>query len=203
MIKNVIFDLGNVVLQLHFEDVIKKFTDDKSEQELLNKVIFCSDEWRKLDAGYITKDEAIKVMKSNLPDSLHKTCDDIMSSWTNGFIINEDTIDFIKKIKEKGYNRYILSNAPLELRGYLEKHDLLSLFDGEILSAEYKQEKPLEPIYQTLFKTYDLIPEECLFIDDKKENIDSAIKLGMNGYVFNYNDFGSFKDFIKKYDINV
>ena len=197
MIKNVIFDLGNVVLQLHFEDVIKKYTSDKVAQELLNKAIFCSDEWRQLDAGYITKQDAIKSMKSNLPVPLHKICDDIMNTWTKGFVINNDTIDFIKVIKEKGFNRYILSNAPLEIRPYLESENLLSLFDGEILSAEYKQEKPLDPIYHTLFDKYNLVPEECLFIDDKKENIDSAIRLGMNGYVFNYNDFDSFKEFIQ------
>lgn len=204
MIKNIIFDLGNVVFKLKFENVIRKFTQNEIEINLLKSVIFESEEWIKLDDGAINKEDAINIMISNLPENLHNTCREIMKCWTKEcLILNEQTIKFIKKVREKGYSTFILSNAPLEIPRFLEEMDVLQYFEGKIISAEERLSKPDIRIYELLLKRFNLIPEECLFIDDRRENIESAIKCGLNGYVFNYNEFDKFLEEIKKYNINI
>lgn len=202
MIKNIIFDLGNVVFRLKFENVIRKFTQNEDEIELLKIVIFSSQEWLDLDEGIISKEKGINIMLSKLPENLHNTCIEIMNNWTTlGLELNKQTLEFIKTLREKGYSTYILSNAPLDIPEYLEKIDLLQYFDGKIISAEEKLVKPDLKIYELLLNRFNLKPEECFFIDDKSENIQAANKCGINGYVFDYNKFDEFLNEIKKFNI--
>lgn len=202
MIKNVIFDLGNVVLKLKWNIVIEKYVQTEDNKALLKKVIFDSEEWNKLDEGTIEKENAISIMLSKLPENLHQACLGIMKDWQEGLILNYQTIDFIKAIREKGYNTYILSNAPLDIPPFLERNNLTQYFDGQIISAEEKIIKPNKKIYELILNRYSLKPEESLFLDDKKENIEAAIKCNINGYVFDYNNFDKFLSDIKeKYNI--
>ena len=192
MIKNVIFDLGNVVLKLKWDNVINKYSNNSDDNKLLDDVIFNSEEWQKLDAGTIEKADAINIMKSKLPTRLHKACQGIMKDWKDGFIINTEILDFIDFLKNNGYKTYVLSNAPLDLPEYLSKHDLDKYFIGKVISAEEKITKPNKEIYELLLNRFSLNPEECLFLDDKPENIQGAISCKMNGYVFDYNNFDKF-----------
>ena len=104
MIKNVIFDLGNVVLKLRWDIVLDRYSDNTEDKELLNKVIFDSEEWQKLDEGTIEKSVAINNMLSKLPERLHGTCKNIMKYWQDGFVINNEILGFIDSIKNRGYN---------------------------------------------------------------------------------------------------
>lgn len=198
MIKNVIFDLGNVVLKLRWDIVLNRYSDNADDQKLLDDVIFNSEEWQRLDAGTIEKYEAINIMKSKLPSKLHDACLGIMKDWKDGFVINTEILDFIDFLKSNGYKTYILSNAPLDLPDYLSKHDLDKYFIGKVISAEEKMTKPNKEIYELLLNRFSLNPEECLFLDDKPENIQGAISCKMNGYVFDYNNFNKFLEDINK-----
>ena len=202
MIKNVIFDLGNVLLKLRWDIVLNRYSNNIDDFKLLETVIFNSDEWQKLDEGTIEKTDAINIMKSKLPERLHKSCLNIMKDWQDGFVINTEILDFIIFLRENGYNTYILSNAPLDLPDYLKKKDLDKYFVGKIISAEERLAKPNKKIYELMLDRFSLKPEECLFIDDKPGNVDAAISCKINGYVFNYNNFEKFrKDIENLYNI--
>ncbi len=203
MIKNVIFDLGNVILKLDFDKPIKEFTQDEKEIELLKKAIF-SDEWIKLDEGIIEKEEAVEIMASKLPENLKDTCKRIMEKCLLNIItLNEEIVELIKELKNNGYKTYILSNAPLEIRSFLETNKLLDLFDGEIISAEEKLLKPNPKIYELLLNRFDLNANECLFLDDKAENISGAEGVGIHGFIFDYNKFNNLLEELKKYNIKI
>lgn len=197
MIKNIIFDLGNVVLKLRWDIVLNRYSDNLEDQKLLDDVIFNSEEWQRLDAGTIEKEDAINIMKSKLPTRLHDACLGIMKDWKDGFIINTEILEFIDFLKSNGYKTYILSNAPLDLPDYLSKHDLDKYFIGKVISAEEKITKPNKEIYELLLNRFSLNPEECLFLDDKPENIQGAISCNMNGYTFDYNNYQKFRCDIK------
>ncbi len=204
MIKNIIFDLGNVVLKLKWEIVLSRFSNNEKDKTTLENIIFNSKEWKELDNGTIEKEDAINIMLSKLPQELHQACKNIMNNWRDGLIINSEIINFIKSIKFKGYKTYILSNAPHEIPEYLSNNDLNKYFDGQIISAQEKVSKPDEKIYKILLDRYSLIAEESLFLDDKKENIDAAKKCKINGYVFDYNNFDTFLNDIKEqYNIDI
>ena len=203
MIKNVIFDLGNVVLKLKWNIVIDRYTTNINDKKMLEEIIFDSKEWQKLDEGTIEKSEAIQIMLSKLPKRLHDSCISIMNNWQDGFVINNEILEFITSLRTRGYKTYILSNAPLDLPKYLEKNNLNKYFpDGKVFSAEEKLLKPNQEIYKLILDRYSLIPEECLFLDDKPENIQGAISCGIKGYVFDYNNFKTFlKDINNLYNI--
>ena len=95
MIKNVIFDLGNVVLKLRWDIVLDKYSDNIEDKKLLETVIFDSEEWQKLDEGTIKKQDAINIMISKLPQRLHNSCIGIMRDWQEGFVINTQILEFI------------------------------------------------------------------------------------------------------------
>lgn len=198
MVKNIIFDLGNVVLKLKWNIVLDKYSENDGDKKLLEEVIFNSQEWAKLDEGTIEKKDAINIMLSKLPERLHEACLGIMKDWQEGFVINTQILDFIKTQKEKGYKTYILSNAPLDLPDYLERNNLNQYFDGQVISAQEKIAKPNKKIYELILNRFSLNSDECLFLDDKPENIAAAIDCGINGYVFDYNNFDKFLNDIKE-----
>lgn len=204
MIKNIIFDLGNVVLKLKWNIVLDKYLQNNEDKRLMEDVIFNSEEWQKLDEGTIEKTVAIERMLSKLPKELHTACIEIMKNWQDALVINNQTIDFIKELNSKGYNTYVLSNAPLDIPAYLTENGLDKYFKGKIISAEEKIVKPNKAIYELILNRFSLTPEECLFLDDKPENIASAADCNINGYVFDYNSFDTFlKDMRENYSINI
>lgn len=202
MLKNIIFDLGNVVLKLNWDIVLDKYVENTDDKKILENVIFNSEEWQKLDEGTIEKQIAINNMLAKLPERLHASCIEIMKNWQDGLVINIEILRFIEHLKQNGYNTYILSNAQLDIPDYLERNDLNKYFNGKIISSEEKIVKPNKEIYELILKRFSLNPEECLFIDDKQENINGAHLCKINGYIFDYNNFDKFlKDIKELYNI--
>jgi len=197
MIKNIIFDLGNVILKLNWDSVIEKYSSNDEDKKLLKKVIFESQEWLDLDEGIISKKDGIDKMLSNLPEHLHQPCKSIMNNWTDSLIHNIPMINFVKTLRSNGYKTYVLSNAPHDIPVYLKEANLDQYFDGKIISAEELLVKPDHKIYQTLLNRFSLNPEECLFIDDRKENIAAAIECKLHGYVYNYDKHQEFENSFK------
>ena len=79
---------------------------------------------------------------------------------------------------------YILSNAPTHFAEHADFYEITKEFDGIIFSAVIKMAKPNADIYNYLFDTYGLKPEECFFLDDRKDNIEAGRALGMEGIIF-------------------
>lgn len=198
MIKNYIFDLGNVVLILNWKKVLDKYNISDEEKNLLNNVVFESDEWKYLDEGIISKSDAIKVMKKSLPEKLYNYCDDIMNTWHDGLDLNNEILDLIKEIKSKGYNTYILSNAPLDIDDYLTEKNLKKYFNGIVLSAFEKKVKPNEEIYNLILNRFNIKAEESIFIDDRLDNVQSAKNIGIDAFQFDYKDIESLKKYINR-----
>lgn len=202
MIKNVIFDLGNVVLKLKWDIVLNRYTNDPETKELLTKVIFDSQEWKDLDMGTIEKDKALGLMLSKLPVYLHDACKGIMAEWTDALVINNNIINLLQNLRNNGYKTYILSNAPHEIPPFLINKELDKYFDGQIISAQEKVSKPDSKIYDILLERYNLTAQESLFLDDKKENIDAAIDANINGIVYDYNNHENMLAELDRYEVN-
>ena len=194
MIKNIVFDIGNVILNFEYQEVIKKFTDVLEEQDFILKNIIQSPEWLEynlIDTGFITRDEAIKLAQ----DRTNHEHDDLIDYFWNNYndyaFVDLNVLDLIKDLKKKGYKIFLLSNINPYTHKVVEKSGLFDLVDGYVLSYLDHQIKPYESIYQTLFERYSLKPEECAFIDDNIKNIDTARRLGMLGKKVEQNQFDS------------
>lgn len=203
MIKNIIFDFGNVLLEWNEDKIAANYSNNKEEQEILKKVIFKSNEWFKLDNGYMSYQEVIPVFKENLPINLKSKVEEIMSTWYKAMPINQEICNLIKRLKENNYKIYALSNTHIPVYEYVKNLEIGKYFDGFLISAIEKKMKPNEDIYNRLFEKFKLVPEECFFIDDSKKNIVTSRKCGMQGHIFDINNFSKLIEELKKRNILV
>lgn len=183
MIKNIVFDIGNVLL--NFKPV--EYLGTKMEEENIKSVkeaVFDSPEWPMLDEGTITEKEAIRVISernAEIKDLVELAFD----NWYDMLTPIENSVKLLKELKAKGYNLYYLSNFQELAYDYIIKeYEFFGLFDGGVASFAEKLMKPDKDIYEKLMERYDLKPEECLFMDDTALNIDGAENVGMKGIVF-------------------
>ena len=178
MYKNIIFDLGNVLLSFNPKDYLKsKISEDRIDN--VYKAIFQSEEWVMLDRGTITEKDAInRIIERN-----NTYRDDINLAFKDWYDILrpiEDAVEVLTKLKKNGYNIYYLSNFhELAFKEVTTKNNFFELFDGGVVSYAEKLIKPEEEIYKLILKRYNLNPRETIFIDDTKLNVDGASKLGI------------------------
>lgn len=189
MIKNIVFDFGNVVIKWNVDELVGKYTNDEEEKRILKEIIFESEEWNSLDEGILSVEQAVKIYEEKLPQELRNMAKEIMNSWVEKIEFHKKTCELIKNLKHDGYKVYGLSNASIQFYEYIKNTDILKYFDGVIISGIEKVIKPNEEIYHRLFNKFSLNPQECFFIDDREENIIASEKCGMKGFVFNIDEF--------------
>lgn len=204
MIKNVVFDIGNVILNFNIEDVLNRFTDDANEKKFILENIINSPEWLKnglIDTGFISRNDAISIVQ----DRTNHTNDALIETfWTtyNDFAkIDSRIIEIIKKIKNNNYKIFLLSNINPYTHEVVKKSELLELIDGYIFSYQEHMIKPFESIYKKLIKRYSINPKESLFIDDNQDNIDTGNKLGFISKKVEPDNYNSVIEVLNKYNL--
>ena len=92
----------------------------------------------------------------------------------------DEMLQFLDECKQNGYHIYMISNLSEDSYDYLqEQYHLFDQADGMVLSFQEKFGKPDPRMYQFLCERYALAPSTCLFLDDRKENIDAAAQCGI------------------------
>ena len=184
MIKNIIFDIGGVLLNYNPLKFLEDMYDDTDMVNRLYDCIFASKEWVRLDEGTMTIKEAVDIFASRFPgisEEIHM----VMKNWQSMFVPIIGTVDILKKLKTSGFGLYYLSNFHDEASRYVtEKYDFWKEFDGGIFSFAENMVKPNPEIYHTLLERYSLNATDCIFIDDMPQNIKAAEAAGITGIVF-------------------
>jgi len=188
MIKNVIFDCGQVLVHFEPEYMVRQYVSNESDVPLLTEVVFDRLYWNRLDEGTISNEEVLSACHERLPKRLWEIADEIYYGWIYNIPEIEGMSELIKYIKEEyGVKTYLLSNISEYFSSHAHKVPILSLLDGCVFSSAIKEVKPNPPIYRHLLEKFALEASECVFVDDRKENIDTAVSLGIGGYVFDGN----------------
>ena len=203
-IKNVIFDVGGVILYFSEEEFLNNFTNDNEEKKLIIDYIYNSPEWMingLIDLGVVSQEEFVKIIQDRTNHTHDELVRDVILNYYKVFHVQEKVKDLIKSLKENGYNVYILSNINEYVHVRTGLDEVFKYTDGQILSYKYCQIKPFTGIYQTLLNRFNLKPEECLFIDDREVNLKTANKLGIKGEAVKTNNIESIKDLLNKYNI--
>lgn len=196
--KNIIFDLGNVLILFDPSGYVNKSVSPEKREKFLD-VVFKSAEWKKLDLGTLSYENAKKIFKEKLKDCDNEV-DMLFGDNLYGLLkpIMKNT-ELLKNLK-KNYNLYILSNFHKEsFETVSSKHEFFTYFDGGIVSAYHQCLKPDERIYRLLIEKYGLKPEETLFIDDLAENVEAAGKIGIN--TIHLTDYNTLSDRLKSKNI--
>lgn len=185
MIKNVIFDYGQVLVHFVPEYMVRQYVSDDNDARMLTEIIFDRLYWDKLDEGTITNEQTVSEFKKRIPKRLWEVSEKIFYNWIYNIPEMEGMSELVSYIKEKyGVKTYLLSNISHYFADHADEMPILPKLDGYVFSARIGITKPNPAIYEHLLKTYGLEPSECIFIDDRAENVDAARSLSIHGYVF-------------------
>ncbi len=186
MIQNIVFDMGNVLIKYNPAGTLKDLGLSDSDAEIILREFFACKEWREVDRGTMSPEEAFVFVRKRLPEQLADFVYNIAikESFLNLVPPSEEMEELVREIKKAGYKTFLLSNTPQNFYEFKKNYPVMELLDGIIISADLKIIKPEKEIFEALFKKYDLIPEECFFIDDMPVNVEGAKAAGMDGYCF-------------------
>lgn len=185
MIKNVIFDFGQVLVHFEPDYMTGRYIKDDADRNLAKDVIFDRLYWDRLDAGTISEEEVIEGIKSRLPERLWDDSIKAYKNWIYNIPEVDGMADLVKYIKEKyGVNVYLLSNISRYFAEHSEEIEILKNMDGYVFSAVCGLVKPNREIFEHALEKFGLLPKETVFIDDSEANIKGAKIAGIDGYIF-------------------
>jgi putative hydrolase of the HAD superfamily len=197
---NIVFDMGNVLLDYSPHRIVSMFTNDtQTIQQLVNE-IFYQQEWLDLDQGIITEAEAINQISKRIDVKNLNLVQEIFEKWHLYLSEREEMIDLLSLLSSKGYKLYLFSNASLRFYQYENRFTCLKYFDKKVISADIKHSKPSHEFYVKACELCQIKMEDSFFIDDSAINIIEANTLHMDGYIYN----GTFKlliDYLTKVEI--
>lgn len=184
MIKNIVFDIGNVLVDFGWKPFFEKFNLSDEEFNKLVEATVNSPAWQEYDRGVLSDEEVLNEFIKNAPE-LEEKMRAIFEDFNGLLKLFEYSRGWIIDLKRRGYKVYCLSN--MSYKAVRECWDALKIIeevDGYILSCDEKLIKPDPAIYERLFEKFNLKPSECIFIDDLPRNIEAANAAGMHGIVF-------------------
>ena len=182
MLKNIVFDLGGVVVA-HNE---KSFAEKLGE---FFSFVFGPDMkcvppfWVEYDLGVRTIDETAASVAEYRKCSVEEAKENMLYAISLQEEV-EPTVSLIKELKERGYKLYVLSNMSKEYIEFLRKLSVFEYFDYEVVSCEVHLGKPDKRVYQYLLDKCNLNAEETIFIDDRHDNVEVAAELGITPFHF-------------------
>lgn len=183
MIKTVVFDIGQVLIKFHFQEHVNSLFGEEIGRRLTSAMLD-SGYWNELDEGIRSEEDILESMYSVEP-ALKKEIREAFVQIARAMDRQEYAIPWIKELKEKGYQVLFLSNYSKHvMQSKWEVLDFLPYMDGGVFSCLVKKIKPDPAIYRILLEKYHLNPAECLFVDDREDNIEAAKGVGMQGIVF-------------------
>lgn len=185
MIRNIVFDMGNVLIYWRPELLIQRLGVPEEDYPLILREVFGDVNWIQLDRGIVTAEEATDRMCRRLPERLHSAVHQLTRGWWERPLVPvEGMAELIRELKGLGCGIYLLSNAGVDHPRYFDRVPGSECFDGRVVSAFYHLLKPQPELYQVLLREYGLKAEECFFVDDLNINIEAAVLVGMSGAVF-------------------
>ena len=190
MITTVIFDIGNVLVDFSWAKHIKSFGYSEEINERIARASVLDTDWNQYDKGDLSEDEIMELFIENDP-GIEKELRTTYAS-LNGIVEQRSYAkELIMELKERGLKVLYLSNFSKKAETDCAKElDFIPLTDGGILSYKERVIKPSQEIYELLTNRYNLIPGECVFLDDTIANVEAARKHGYNAIIFKDCDSG-------------
>lgn len=182
MIRNIVFDLGNVLISFRPAAYLEKNNYPAAQQQTILSDIFRSREWLLLDNGELTPAEAINRIAEK--SSLRREEIALIFDKRTDIMFSLDyNVKLLPGLRKEGYRLYYLSNFPADIFNEVKRgYTLFEYFDGGIISADVRFSKPNPSIFNVFLEKYDLRADECFYIDDIEENVIVAESIGMTGF---------------------
>ena len=183
MYKSIVFDLGGVMIDFDPKGyLVDRLCNAETEEEVYD-LTFGSKEWKQLDAGLVSRFDGNQAMLRNAKAAGREfEVQGVLDDWLHILRPRRRMQELVRRLKNHGYSVYYLSNIPEDVLALLKERGVLDRFDGGVASCEVHINKPDPRIYQALLDKYHLRADECIFIDDRAENLVAASALGFGIY---------------------
>ena len=181
---DIILDMGNVLLEWNKDKILKAVAKTEKDYLILDKAIFQSGLWERLDLGTLTREELVDKVLSLLGDCYQKKVEEVIWNWPTYIDIYREVFPLLARLKGNGHRIFVLSNTSPVFYELLKDQlaPLEKILDGFILSCDIKAIKPDRKMFEEILSKYELSPDNCIFLDDVKENTNMAESLGIKAY---------------------
>ena len=177
LITNVVFDIGRVLVRSYWKEYMGIKGRSKETQNKIKNLTLNSELWQQIDLGMISLEEMIAVAKEKQPN-LKKELSEFSKAYSEFTIVDKEVEQFLINLKAEHYHIYLLSNYGKEFFEELEKKaNFFAYIDGKVIAYEVNIKKPNMEIFHLLIEKYNIKPEDSVFIEDNKKNIDAAKKM--------------------------
>ena len=195
MVKNVILDMGKVLLSFEPQIPLNAYCKSEAEKKTVEKALFGSKYWHDADRGLIKDAQLYDLVKQTVSQEHHDALKNCCAHWDICMRPIVGAREFCQYLKSAGFGVYVLSNASDRFYDYFGNFLPLDFFDGVVVSSDIKMMKPDHEIFDYVMRKYDLNRAECLFVDDSLANVESARAFGMLAHQF----CGDFSEIKEKY----
>ena len=181
---DIILDMGNVLLEWNKDKILQGVSDTKKDYLILDKTIFQSGLWERLDLGTMTREELVLKVVSMIGRTYQKKVEEVIWNWPSYIDIYTEVLPVLSELKKKGHRIFVLSNTSKVFYDLLDEQlsPLKELLDGFVLSCDIKVIKPDLAMFKEILDKYQLNPTNCVFLDDIEDNTIAAKKLGIRAY---------------------
>ena len=184
MIRNIIFDMGGVLLYYEPRALVEREVADPEDAAKVFDACFGSEEWLLLDAGALTEEEALARMQSHVEPRLREKVAHVFAVWPDCLSPVPGMEELVLALQGKGYRCLVLSNASVRFPVLVERYSILSRIDERFVSAFHRLVKPHRAIYERFLELYGLSADECVTFDDLAANVEGALACGIHAHRF-------------------
>lgn len=184
MIRTVIFDLGNVILDFDHRLICERIAEySQYSTDEMYRIGFNSCEFKLYDEGRIKSEDLFQWVMERFGVDI--PYDSFRSIWSDIFSMNNSVGAVLSGLKKNGYHLILLSNTnELHFDYIRENFKVIEVFDDLILSYKVGYSKPHEEIFREALGRTDSPPEDCVYIDDIEEYCKAAGNLGINSITY-------------------
>ena len=201
MIRTIIFDIGNVLADFNWRAYLDIFALPEQEDRIVERTLFLSPLWAEIDRGRLSDEELLAQICKSAPEQ-EMLIRRVYSGAGMAVSQNAYAPGLLKRLKELGYQIYILSNyGKTFYEERLSNFEFLRYSDGQVISYQEQYIKPEPEIYQILLSRYQICPEEAVFFDDLPKNLETAKTFGIN--TVQVRGYESIEEGLRNFDIEL
>jgi putative hydrolase of the HAD superfamily len=179
-VRNIIFDLGGVVLDWNPDAILESYYADPDARAAMKRALFQHPDWLQIDRGMLTEPEVLPRLKKRTGRPVSELAG-LFEAIRISLKPKADTVALLQRLAQRHVPLYCLSNMSAATFAYLRaQHAFWALFRGIVISGEIKMMKPEPEIFEYLLRRYELSATETVFVDDQPPNIRAAEALGLH-----------------------
>jgi len=183
-IRNVVFDVGGVLLQWDPPSVIARLYPDPAAQAVIRQKMFEHADWHEFDRGGLSYEAAVVHFAKTTGRSTGETRA-LIHATRESLRPIEGTVRLLDELAAAGVHLYLLSNMPVSTFDYLVgQHKFFGHFRHLVISGAILMVKPELGIYKHLVEKTGIVPAESVFIDDLLKNVVAARECGFHAIQF-------------------